>query len=388
MSNTGTTTYPATLDDYTNVGTATLENEVGYSHQSLHNQVHEAIEAIESTVGTTAGTGVLTNFSAGDLAARVNNETFGTVDITGGTISSVSIGTPAITGGTISSPSIFSPEINTGGTITAGSVNTALFVNQDYNAPAINIDSEAGTAHVVYINGQNTSGALLYMINNAAQTAGKVIDAYQDNVNTTEAVAEFHQNGLGNCLVLDMNGTADALSIDNAGPKRGINVFSTVSPAANMGLVRVSQDAAATASSSYTMLIQNAIGAIMPVLIINNSGTAETILTDDGAKLTAAGVWTDAPSYRVYKENQGNIVDIVGKLKSLDVDIWKYKDEEIDGKNRYKLDQARHCSPYQDDFFNTFKLGKLDEVNPMDYIGVIFTAVKDLIKRIEELEKK
>lgn len=137
MANTGTTAYPATLDDYTNVGTATYEDDSGFAHHTLHNQAHEAIESIESVVGTTAGTGVLTNFSAGDLAARVNNETFGTVDITGGTIRAVTLGTPTVTGGswttptfnnaTLGTPGLIAPTMTGLGTIT-GTINSNLTV--------------------------------------------------------------------------------------------------------------------------------------------------------------------------------------------------------------------------------------------------------------------
>ena len=41
----------------------------------MHNQDQAAILAIEGVVGTTAGTGVLTNFSLGDMAARKGTET-------------------------------------------------------------------------------------------------------------------------------------------------------------------------------------------------------------------------------------------------------------------------------------------------------------------------
>lgn len=55
MANSGTTTYPAALDNYTNVTTSTYEDDTGFGHDTLHNQVHEAIEAIEATLGITGG---------------------------------------------------------------------------------------------------------------------------------------------------------------------------------------------------------------------------------------------------------------------------------------------------------------------------------------------
>lgn len=94
MANTGTTTYPQAIDNYTNpVANVNYENESGFSHAALHSQVHEAVKAIENALGTyTSGTNVF---------AKKNNETFGTPLVTGGTLNNAVIGTPAITGGTI-----------------------------------------------------------------------------------------------------------------------------------------------------------------------------------------------------------------------------------------------------------------------------------------------
>ncbi len=100
-SNPGTTKYPAILDDFANPGTATYEDTTGYEHDLVESQQHDAIEALEATVGTTAGTGVLTNFSAGDLAARVNSETLGTPTIGTADIIGGAIGTADITGGSV-----------------------------------------------------------------------------------------------------------------------------------------------------------------------------------------------------------------------------------------------------------------------------------------------
>lgn len=139
MSNTGTTTYPATLDDYTNPGTANLENEAGYSHASLHSQVHEAIEAIESTLGTTAGTSVLKDFTAGDFPLRIDGG--GTLQSTtiGGTASSITLGTPTMDFWTTSGttlPSVparaLAPTVGTiaddpGGTITPNAPSAQIF---------------------------------------------------------------------------------------------------------------------------------------------------------------------------------------------------------------------------------------------------------------------
>lgn len=107
MSNSGTTSFPNTLDSFAGLTTARKEDEAGYTHVALHNQDQAAITAIEKAVGTTSGTGVLKNFTSGDLAARIANETLGTPAISGGTVSAAvlancTIGTPAISAGTTS----------------------------------------------------------------------------------------------------------------------------------------------------------------------------------------------------------------------------------------------------------------------------------------------
>lgn len=88
-SNTGTTVFPGSLDDYARVGTGTFEDDTGYGHVDVTNQAQEAVEAIEVTVGTNSGTGVLTNFTAGDLAAIQDGDTFGTPTLVAPTITGV-----------------------------------------------------------------------------------------------------------------------------------------------------------------------------------------------------------------------------------------------------------------------------------------------------------
>jgi len=84
--------YPVDIYSQVNVaGTTLLADD---DHSARHNAIGTDVAAIEAVIGTNAGTSVLKNFSAGDFAARVNNETLGTptiigANITGGTISNV-----------------------------------------------------------------------------------------------------------------------------------------------------------------------------------------------------------------------------------------------------------------------------------------------------------
>lgn len=95
MANPGTTTYPGTLDAFDNPGTATYEDDAGYSHFGLHSQVHDAIEAIQSVLGTNGGTSVLKNFTAGQFPIRVNSGGTMVQTVIGGTWSRPVIGTEA-----------------------------------------------------------------------------------------------------------------------------------------------------------------------------------------------------------------------------------------------------------------------------------------------------
>lgn len=98
--------YPSGKDSFTViVGDSDYMDTPGKVLHERLNQYGSAVKAIEDVLGTTDGSSVLANFDNTDRAARVNNETFGTPSVTGGTISSATvnnatIGTPAITNGT------------------------------------------------------------------------------------------------------------------------------------------------------------------------------------------------------------------------------------------------------------------------------------------------
>ena len=110
--------YPSSLDSFTDpVGTDYQDSP---DHAQMHEDVYSAIEIIESVVGTTGGTNVLKNFSAGKLAVynsggTLNAGVLGTCDHIGGTLRSALVGTSQVTGGTV-----------TGALVSAGTVSGAL----------------------------------------------------------------------------------------------------------------------------------------------------------------------------------------------------------------------------------------------------------------------
>lgn len=145
MANTGTTAYPAALDDYTNVGTTTYEDDSGYAHTDLHNQVHEAIEAIEETLGTTAATGVIGGWAAGALAAKKNNDTLGSPTINAPTIGGVGTISGTVKSGridntTFGTPALVAPTISGAGTF-SGTTTGGVFTNATISSHVAYADS-------------------------------------------------------------------------------------------------------------------------------------------------------------------------------------------------------------------------------------------------------
>lgn len=100
--------YPSSLDTFTDpAGTDLVSTD---DHAGMHTAEHTAIKAIEAVVGTTAGTNVLKNFSAGNFPARINSSNV-LQQALQGTINTSLLGTPNIANGTI----------------TGGTINTSIF---------------------------------------------------------------------------------------------------------------------------------------------------------------------------------------------------------------------------------------------------------------------
>jgi hypothetical protein len=137
------TTYPASKQTFTDPqGTSLITSP---DHAGLHTDMNDTVEKIQDTVGTTDGTNVLKDFSAGQFPVRINSGgtlydnltggqwdngllnnanlasavigtsqitkgTVGTAQITGGTVANALIGTCQITGGTVTEPVIILPN--------------------------------------------------------------------------------------------------------------------------------------------------------------------------------------------------------------------------------------------------------------------------------------
>lgn len=103
--------YPSSIDSFTSPSGTSLVTSP--DHAGLHTSVNTAITAIETVVGTTAGTAVLRSFTAGQFPPRMNGSNVLQHSLTG-TINSSVLGTPAITGGTINSAVLGTPTVTLG----------------------------------------------------------------------------------------------------------------------------------------------------------------------------------------------------------------------------------------------------------------------------------
>lgn len=110
--------YPSSIDTFANAeGTQTLDSP---DHSIEHGSVGSAIVNVENVLGTTGGTSVLKNFTAGKFAVystggTLNAGVLGTCDHIGGTLRSALLGTSQTTGGTA-----------TGVLVSAGTVSGAI----------------------------------------------------------------------------------------------------------------------------------------------------------------------------------------------------------------------------------------------------------------------
>lgn len=133
--------YPTSIDTFQNPsGTSTLANP---DHAVQHANLNTAITAIETVMGTTAGTSVLKNIPQGGFASSSS----GTETLTNKTLTS-----PVINSPTITSPTIGTPSLNlgsdavgdmyyrgSGGTLSrlaAGTANTDKYLSTDGTTPS------------------------------------------------------------------------------------------------------------------------------------------------------------------------------------------------------------------------------------------------------------
>ncbi len=140
------TLYPNTID-----GTAQLPNVSGTmsqdgtaggaDHAVVATNQNTAIIALENTLGTTAGTSVISAFKAGQTALPIQSGTLGVI-VTAGTFNNLTFGTPLITGGTANSQVLGTP------TLQGAVVNTANIAANAVSQGSIALGTIASTLGV------------------------------------------------------------------------------------------------------------------------------------------------------------------------------------------------------------------------------------------------
>lgn len=136
------TNYPGTINTFTNPsGTSPLAT--GPDHASLHTDVNDTLEAVQNTLGTTAGTSVLKDFAAGQFAARIN------------------------------ASNILQHQIS--GTIKTSNMGSAVYSGTA--AGTTNLDLSAAKRHL--INMPNSAGSLTIGVTNVTENMPFVVEILQ-----------------------------------------------------------------------------------------------------------------------------------------------------------------------------------------------------------------
>ena len=139
-------------------------------------------------------------------------------------------------------------------------------------------------------------------------------------------------------------------------------------------------------TGGYVAILVEANSTTQPALHVSQFGTYRLINTNvSGCFLSNGGVWTDASS-RLLKENFKDML-VLGKLKKLNIQRYNYISER--GKKKSARGVAKHFTPMAEDFFKIFGIGEdPDGLSPADVAGVAIQAIKELLGKVEVLEKK
>lgn len=257
--------------------------------------------------------------------------------------------TGVVTTGTDASYGFYNSFTRTGAT--GGTLNNYA----NYTALTGTFASGSGTinsyGNYITVAGNTNGTSALYGV--SVNTTANADTTYGLNIASTGATTgtvygSYISNGVTNT-------TTDAID------KYGIYVTSTGSFTGSTG----------TATNNYGLYLATTSGGDNNYQIYDQSG----------AYLSTAGTWTNAPSYRRYKGNYASTASYLDRLMTLDVFEWQYRNELIDGLNRYKDDPHRHASPFLDDFYETFGLGTPSGYNIQDLAGVAIASIKELNSR-------
>ena len=301
-------------------------------------------------VTTLAGTAAEITASASTGAVTLSLPTaltFTGKTVTGGTLSGITLDGTNIATGTLRFNDSVTAIFGTGGDATIDYDGTNLLIK-----PGV-----VGGGHVAI---STSDQVVLRLINTSTTSRGARMETHQDS-----SVAAIDGD-----VVFSFTSQCD----DDTGTKRNTNAFQAL----------FDDVTSTTMDSHFAFYTMNNV----------NADNANTVAT-----LTAAGVWTDAPSFeelKIYETNLSPVEVLVG-LKALKVGRYRGKDRPD------TVESERHIGPTADGFYNMFRAGKdprvsyLDKDSRMvpqygiaahDMAGVALMAIQALILRGEALEAK
>lgn len=292
--------------------------------------------------------------------------------------------------------------------------------------------TQAGSAVGAFINKTNTDGGNCLSIDNAGTGdgleinpgTGVAIDINATSASSSSTVIDIINSGTGTGLSITQVGSATGVLIDktntdggncltilNSGTGRGI----TISQVGNENAMLIVQSGTATAfeitvadDTSRGLRINKTGTGGNPTVEIISSSSGNYIDTDaggvsgsTGARLTNAGVWTNASSVAL-KENfvTPDKQTILHKIILLPVDEWNYISDARKNITVTEWDPAakvgistertpRHCSPTAEVFYETFGVGEhTGTLSAMDVAGIALVAIKALKEEIDSLKTK
>jgi hypothetical protein len=109
-------------------------------------------------------------------------------------------------------------------------------------------------------------------------------------------------------------------------------------------------------------------------------GSADYVTTDLGAKLTSAGVWTDAPCTYEKKVAIRRIenAEIVDRIRQLPVFEFEHRKEL----------GVKRIGPTVEDLWHAFRVGYPTSISARDLAGIAIRAVQCALEKIDDLEAR
>jgi hypothetical protein len=208
-------------------------------------------------------------------------------------------------------------------------------------------------------------------------------------IGTTNPVADFHVNGnslfQGTSLVpaatMSSNLLNLAVGIVSNGFQNGITFYENSITKMSLGY-----DGTGSGDNNALRIYDNAavaqfsfeLGGNLGLGVNNPSNAIDHV---SGAKLTLAGVWSNASD--VNRKTDFSAVDaraVLAKLTEMPVRSWRYTNESA---------TIRHIGPTAQDFKSTFGLGIDDKsIGTVDADGVALAAIQGLNEKVESGKQK